>query len=103
MHGVSLPGRETMGPEEEENWKLEIGVELLGSKGICHLSFKGTQPGPPLDHVGSSYELKIMPLWEDQLGRHTRGIQMAPLHEEKTASSSSRCSPQQDSQLVNKT
>ena len=39
MHGVSLPGREPMGPEEEENWKLEIGVELLGSKGICHLSF----------------------------------------------------------------
>lgn len=33
---VSLPGTGSMGPAEEI--ELEVGVEFLGSKGICYLS-----------------------------------------------------------------
>lgn len=35
------------GPEkEEENWELEIEGELLGSKGVCHLSLWVHNQGP---------------------------------------------------------
>lgn len=30
-----------MGPAEG-NWQLEVGVELLHSTGVCHLSLSGT-------------------------------------------------------------
>lgn len=39
MQGMSLPWRGLRGPDKEENWELEIVVELLDSKGVCHLSF----------------------------------------------------------------
>lgn len=34
-----------MGPTEE-NQGLEVGIEFLDNKGVCHLSLQGTQPAP---------------------------------------------------------
>lgn len=56
MQGMSLPGRGLRGPEKEENWELEIEVELPGSKGVCHLSFYVTKPA----YMVPQYELKMM-------------------------------------------